>query len=194
MSDEIPEPDWESLTPDPAIDETPVDIREAFATPDFRAHGRARRNLWGQRDKESATGRTPRQRTIKQKSTIPNRKGQFVEPVTRAYVMIGGVIAIRDPHCGRVIVMQAEAAAVALDDLAYTDEFTRRILWSLTQTGKYGAVIGAHLPILIAVLIHHVPAISDAISYMGQAFAESVIRGEAMSNGETPDSGPAAEH
>lgn len=190
MPDELPEPEWETLNPEPALDETPSDMREAFATPDFRAHGRARRrNLWSKRDKEpSNTGRAPRQRTVKQ-VTIPNRKGQFIEPITRFYVMVGGVVSIRDPHCGRVIVMQSGKAAEALDDLAYTDEFIRRLLFSATQTGKYGAVLATNLPILIAVLIHHVPAISDAIGYMGQAFAESVIRGEAP-NGEAPDGGP----
>lgn len=177
MSEEIPEPDWANLTPDPEFDDKPSDIREAFATPDFRAHGRNRRKLWEKRDKDS-TVRTPRQRTVKAKSVIPNRKGQFVEPLTRMYVTVGGVIAIRDPNCGRAIVMSADKAAESLDDLAYTDEFIRRILWSITQTGKYGAVLTAHLPIIFAVLIHHVPAVSEAISYMGQAFANSVIREE----------------
>jgi hypothetical protein len=175
--------DFSTLTPDPVPDNDP-DFG-SFSAPNVR-NGRPRPRLFGEKKT------SPRQRTVKVKPTIPNRKGQFVEPITRLYVTIGGVIAIRDPHCGRVVVQQSEAAAIALDDLAYTDEFTRRILWALTQTGKYGAVFSAHLPISLAILIHHVPAISEAISYMGQAFADSVIRGEAMPNepGPGPSSGP----
>jgi hypothetical protein len=192
MSSDLPEPDWESLTPEPGIDAEPADIREAFATPDFRAHGRNRRNLWGKRDAESPNGRAPRQGRsggVKTKATIPNRKGQFIEPVTQFYTMVGGVVMIRDPMCGRVIIQQAGAAAEAIDDLAYTDEVIRRLLWSATQTGKYGKVIAVHVPILIVVLMHHVPAVQESMAYISRAFANTVV-GEEDHNGE--GNGPAA--
>jgi hypothetical protein len=185
MSEEIPEPDWESLTTDPPLDETPSDVREAFATPDFRAHGRNRAKLWGKRDSESKA-RAPRQGRsggVKAKATVPNRKGQFIEPVTQFYTMVGGVIMIRDPMCGRVVIQQAPHAAEAIDDLAYTDEVIRRLLWSATQTGKYGKVLAVHVPILIVVLMHHVPAVQESMAYISRAFANTVV-GEEGQNGE----------
>jgi hypothetical protein len=99
--------------------------------------------------------------------------------------MIGGVVMIRDPMCGRVIIQQAPAAAEAIDDLAYTDEVIRRLLWGMTQTGKYGKVAAVHIPILIVVLMHHVPAVQESMAYISRAFANSVVGEEGMTNGES---------
>jgi hypothetical protein len=83
------------------------------------------------------------------------KKGQFIEPLTQLYALIGLGVSSVDQVCGPAILASASDCAKALDDLAYTNEAVRRALLSLTTVSGYGQVILAHVPIILAVASHH---------------------------------------
>lgn len=113
------------------------------------------------------TARTPTPRA---------KKGQFVEPLTQMYTLIGIGVNSVDKICGPAIVRSAADCAKALDDLAYTNESVRRALLSLTTVSGYGQVILAHMPILFAIAAHH-----------GGGFVPQAIVDAVMDNDETEE-------
>lgn len=133
------------------------------ATRPARGAGRVRRTLReqfrsGKRDGDvPSTRRRPAVRTPtkRRKGTVPNRKGQFVKPLTQFYTMVGMATTARDQVCGPAIIEQAEACARSVDELAYNNESVRNVIWALTQTGMLTKVVAAHSPILFAVGMHH---------------------------------------
>lgn len=105
------------------------------------------------------------------------RKGMFVEPLTQLYVGLGMTIMAVDPVCANAVIKSAENCAKSIDELAYQNEAVRRAVMALTQTSAVGGVIIAHMPILMAVMIHHVPAAQNIVGNMGQSFADDVEKG-----------------
>lgn len=181
----------EQTVPIPEGIPEPVDIAklqavdsgdEDFVVPNHRNHGRARR-AWERQNKEKAE--KPRGRATST-TTIPNRKGQFVEPVTRFYAMIGAGVAIRDPQCGLAIMQAAPDAAKAWDEIAYKNEAVRRALWALAQTTTFGELFAAHVPILLAVGVHHIPKMRMVFENLQQQFNPAT--GESVP-GETAEGG-----
>lgn len=75
------------------------------------------------------------------------------------YVMAGTGIFMADQQLGTVIISQAPDCARALDELARKDPRVKAALSSLLQTGAWSAVIGAHLPIVVAAGTKYVPEI-----------------------------------
>lgn len=114
-------------------------------------------------------------KTTTRKSTVPRRKGMFVQPLTQMYVGLGMILMPVDPVCANAVMQSAENCARTLDELAYQNDAVRRALFAITQTSAVGAVIFAHLPILAAVMMHHVPAVQNVMGVMGQQMAESII-------------------
>jgi hypothetical protein len=108
--------------------------------------------------------------------SIPNRKGQFVEPLMKMYGMAGATVMMYDPICGTAIMTSAQKCAETMDELAYQNESVRRVIWSLTRSSTFGAVIVAHLPILMAVIMHPVPAAQEAFGAMGANMMEEFLK------------------
>ena len=111
---------------------------------------------------------TPKARNVKKEKTErkspkphpnakPYRKGQFVEPLTQLYGFGSLALMPIDPQCAMTLAKAAPECAKAWDELADQNLAVRRMLQSLTQTGAWGTVIAAHLPVLVAVLSHHYP-------------------------------------
>lgn len=101
---------------------------------------------------------TTKPRTRATKTTLPpKRKGQFVEPLTQLYTACGMMLLPMDAVCGKAIIESAEQCAKSLDELAYQNDAVRRALFALTQTTALGGVVVAHLPILMAITMHHFP-------------------------------------
>jgi hypothetical protein len=107
---------------------------------------------------------------------IPNRKGQFKEPLTKLYAGVGTMMMIADPICGTAILSSAEKCAETLDQLAYENEAARRAIWMLTQTSTMGMVLVAHMPIMMAVAMHHVPKMQEAFGAMGANMMEEFLK------------------
>lgn len=110
------------------------------------------------------------------KAAIPNKKGQFVEPLMKLYAGAGTAVMMFDPVCGQAVLMSAQKCAESVDELAYQNESVRKAVWALTQTSIMGAVLVAHLPIIMAVVMHHVPAAQQAMGAMGANMMEEFLK------------------
>lgn len=80
----------------------------------------------------------------------PRRKGQFVEPLENMYGSMGLVLMPFRPLTAQATMENAHNCAVAVDEWAYQNEAVRRIIHKLVTASAMGAVITAHLPILMA--------------------------------------------
>lgn len=118
---------------------------------------------------------------------IPNRKGQFVEPLTQLYAGIGTTVILFDPVCGQAILQSAPKCAESIDELAYRNEAVRRAVFALTQTSAIGAVLVAHLPIIMAVVMHHVPAAQQAFGVMGANMMEEFLKQSTAPGGKAAE-------
>jgi hypothetical protein len=83
-----------------------------------------------------------------------------------------------DQICGGSVIQQAPACAKSLDELAYQNEAVRRALVAILETSAWGAVIAAHLPIMIAVMMHHSPAMQERMTIGFGDIVENVMRRE----------------
>jgi hypothetical protein len=94
--------------------------------------------------------------------------------------------------CANAVIKSAEQCARSLDELAYTNDAVRRVLYGLIQTSAIGAVIIAHGPILLAVMVHHVPAIQSMLGEAGQQMADNIaeqLKANAEATGDGGDNG-----
>lgn len=132
---------------------------------------RARRTRTGTQD-----GAGPKTREKPRPSTPPYREGMFVQPLTELYGFAAMAVIPFDAVCGTAIASSAESCAVALDKMAKTNPAARRMLLAITQSSALGAVIAAHLPIIMAVLLHHVPAAQNLMGQLGVRLAEGMAR------------------
>lgn len=128
-----------------------------FSVPDHTASREERRSfasyLGGKKDDdEKPTRGRPRKR--KTPASRP-KKGAFVEPLTNMYGLAALTLMPVDPHCAGVILENAEACAEAVDELAYQNESVRRVLDKLVTGSAIGALVMAHMPIIVAVASHH---------------------------------------
>lgn len=130
-----------------------------FTVPDHTASREERRSILGyitghKPDEEEAPRRgRPRGRQKKRASTP--KKGAFVDPLVQLYGVAALTIMPVDQHCAGVILENAEKCATAVDELAYQNESVRRVLDKLMTGSAIGAVMLAHMPIIIAVASHH---------------------------------------
>lgn len=70
------------------------------------------------------------------------------------YELIGASVRPFDEFAGDTIIEQAPKCAKSVYDLAQTNDNVRRLILSMTQTSAIGAVIFAHLPIVLAFMRH----------------------------------------
>lgn len=100
------------------------------------------------------------------------RKGMLVDPLTKLYTGAGMMLMPFDQHCAATIMQHAEPMARSLDELARTNPQVRKVLMKMIQGSAVGMVIAAHAPLVIAVAVHHVPAVRDRMAAMGLADVE----------------------
>lgn len=124
-------------------------------TPNFTADTIPLEDL-AEPDKGSKSKRGPKPKTVKPKSPTPTaRQGKYVDSLKEIYGYAGMAITVVDPICGAAILESAEQCATSVDELAYKNPAVRRVIESITQTSVIGAVVAAHMPILLAVAMHH---------------------------------------
>ena len=145
-----------------------VEPSEEFGVPDHKASDRPKRNIAELfASKKVDAPPKPRANSTRAKKPTPRaKKGQFVEPLTELYVGIGTMLMAVDPVCANAIVVAAPQCAESLDQLAYQNDAVRRALVSLTQTSAVGVVMFAHMPIILAIVMHHVPAAKSMLGTM----------------------------
>ncbi len=107
-----------------------------------------------------------RERKVKPPKVVPPkpRPGSLKKPLQDMYGTIGMTVALFDPVCGQAILANAEACAIALENMARENEAVRRVIMSLVQTSIWGQLIAAHMPILLAIAMHHVPALNGMMN------------------------------
>lgn len=85
----------------------------------------------------------------------PSKPGEFTEDITAFYTMAGMAVAVKDQHCGQVIVQSAPKIGEEWDNLAQANPAVRKALRSLTKATAVGTLVAAHLPIIMAISAHH---------------------------------------
>lgn len=149
---------------------------EEFGVPDVKASETKKsfnvgNLLNGNGRKEKTPPSTARKST--RKPTPRAKKGQFVEPLTELYTGIGTMLFPFDPVCAQAVIAAAPKCAESLDDLAYQNDAVRRALISLTTSSAVGVVVFAHMPIIMAVVVHHVPAAKAMLGTLAPQMPES---------------------
>lgn len=103
------------------------------------------------------------ERPVKEAKRAPVApRGGFVKPLTEMYGSIALMLLPFDAECAMAIMEAAPKAAESLDNLAKSNPAVKKVLIALTQTSAWGAVLAAHAPIILAVTIHHVPAVKNS--------------------------------
>lgn len=76
------------------------------------------------------------------------------------YATAGTLVYVADQQTGTVILEQGPKCAEALDELAQKDPKIKAALESMLSTSAWGAVIAAHLPILVQVGTTYIPPLT----------------------------------
>lgn len=133
-----------------------------------------RENLLGTKTETKRKAAGDRRDDRKKKPLPPKRRGQWVEPVTQLYTGIGFVLMPIDPVCANGFITVAPQVAEQWDELAYQNDAVRRFLYNLTTTSVTTKLILAHMPLIAAIALHHVPAAQMLMGKMGQDMAEKI--------------------
>ena len=158
--------DFSALSADPV---SPQDAPPIFEPP--------RKPKWWESKKRSSK-RASKPRAVKPMPKAP--QGGLRRPLEDMYTGLGMMMMPFDAHCGKIVIDAAPRCAETLDELAKTNPAVRRILISLVTTSALGAVIMAHAPILMAIAMHHVPALREKQEKMVSEFAEMMANGFAV--------------
>lgn len=86
----------------------------------------------------------------------PKSSATLKRHVTELYTAAGMMVLPFDQPCGTVVVNSADQCADALVKLSEENETVRKILEGMVQTSAIGAVLVAHMPIIMAIMAHHV--------------------------------------
>jgi len=135
---------------------------------------------WERKLKNGSEPRKPKVR--KPAPSMP--RGGLRKPLEDLYTGLGMMLMPFDPSCAKVIIEAAPKCAESLDDLAKTNPAVRRILISLVTTSAWGSVIMAHAPIIMAVAMHHVPALKERQEKMVGEFAEMLANMPSSTDGD----------
>lgn len=107
--------------------------------------------------KSTKAAKPPKDKPKTRRTAPPYRPGQFVKPLTEFYGMIAMGVAIKDPQCAQAIMANAQSCAEAWDKAAKTNTAVRAALQALIETTTWGTLVAAHMPIVMAMLVHHRP-------------------------------------
>lgn len=104
-----------------------------------------RRQQPGVKPAQKPSGPPPRP-----KDAVPlATKAEIEKWFAKTYLVIGIAIAMIRPMTSKAIIEQAEKCAAANAELCMEDKRIREAISKLMIVGKYGAVLTAHLPILL---------------------------------------------
>lgn len=131
---------------------------------------------------EADTPRAKRAPKAERVKALP--RGGLKGPLTQLYTGIGMSLLPFDPGCARIVIENAEKCAETMDELAKTNTAVRNLLVSLCTTSAWGAVIMAHAPIVMAISMHHIPALRNRQEKMVGEFAEMMANGFKTQTGD----------
>lgn len=178
----------DETVPVPEKDESPLEFSFDIIDEEVRLPGDEyvpKKPNWWQRQgrkNNTKTGTPGSGRRPKRPLAAP--KGGLRKPLEELYTSVGMMMMPFDPSCGKVIIEAAPRCAETLADLANSNDVVRRILISLVTTSAMGAVITAHAPIVMAIAMHHVPALKNKQEKMFADIVEQFAREQSPDNGE----------
>lgn len=141
---------------------------------------RARRTRKATEDK---TAGPAKEKSIDAPEYVPGRIG---EALAGTYAQIGMMWGMFDPQCAQVLISNSKSMADSMEKWAKESPAVRGVLEKLITTSVIGEVIAAHAPIVMAIGMHHVPALRNK---MGQGAG---VPGNSGMPG-TPDNGDSSE-
>lgn len=108
----------------------------------------------------------------------PMPRGGIAAPMAALYKKTGEFIRPFDPGCGTALIMGASDCGKAWEEVCKRNPAVRKWILMLLSSGANMELLVAHLPILAAVAIHHVPAVRDLVTKltgdMEKMFAQSM--------------------
>lgn len=106
---------------------------------------------------------TPKTRTATRTATDK----ELTDALTQVYAGVGMALMTVDPTCANAVLSSAEKCAQSVVAVSKTNDAVRRALIALTATSAWGGVLIAHLPILLAVAMHHGPKeVRERVSFV----------------------------
>ena len=129
-----------------------------------------------------------RRRPVKEKVTAATappmpRKGNLAKQFTQLYTSLGTFLMPFDAACGGAIINAAPKCGEAMENLARENPAVRKALLAMVETSVWGQVIMAHAPIMLAIAIHHVPAVKNNIGGMAAKITAQAMTPEDFTNG-----------
>lgn len=120
-----------------------------------------RESFTSRRSAKSAAAKAAPTRKVNEPASKP---GEFTQPLSDLYSMIALGVSVMDArsghddhNCAQTIAENADTIAAAWDDLAQKNAGVRRALRKMVQGGAWAGVIGAHVPIALAIASNHMP-------------------------------------
>lgn len=128
----------------------------------------------GKREPREKRNRT---RAEKPQAPVPGmpRKGHLAKQITQLYVSLGTFLMPFDQACAGAIINAAPDCGEAMENLARENPAVRKAILAMVETSVWGQVVVAHAPIMLAIAIHHIPAVRDNMGKMAaKAMAASM--------------------
>lgn len=98
------------------------------------------------------------------KPVPPMPRGGVATAVAGLYRRVGTFVQPFDPGCGTALIMGADDCGRAWEEVCKRNPQVRRFILALLATGANMELLVAHMPILAAVAIHHVPAVRQMVT------------------------------
>lgn len=140
------------------------------------------------------TGGADSRRASNEKPTrppVPKLSPGMKQSISDLYQFIGATIRPFDEFTGDTIIEQADKCADSVYKLAQSNDAVRRVVIALTTTSVSGAVIMAHLPIILAIARHsknEKVKMTAAGTMMALKFADAQQTSDLFGNGDQAES------
>lgn len=151
-----------------------ADLGEAL-TRDNKEFGKVSLDEFRANQKAKAEGSGGKAESPRQPSASANapaskasRPTNLARALAKTYERIGAMLLIVDQPCGMAIINNADDMAASLDELAKTNPKVRKALESMIATSAWGNVIMAHVPVIMAISMHHSEWARDRMNIVGE--------------------------
>lgn len=131
----------------------------------------------GRRDVREKPRNSRKPRATKPETPAPPmpRKGNLAKQITQLYISLGTFLMPFDTACAGAIINAAPDCGEAMENLARENPAVRKAILAMVETSVWGQVVVAHAPIMLAIAIHHVPAVRNNLSGMAAKVVASSV-------------------
>lgn len=97
-------------------------------------------------------------------SSAPAPEGAIAAGISQLYGQVGMFVGMFDQQCGTVIITNAAAMGASLEAAAKESPAMQEFLQRMITTSVWGQVLAAHAPVIMAIGMHHIPAIRSRVN------------------------------